>query len=559
MRIAAQWAYSEAGWDQVADDQEPAWIGIGFITAEAGGLLLLIALILGWIGSAASARAAAARCCASAASSRRAGVGLRHRRLGDGRQADLAPRELAPPPWRSWARPARAITPAWPPSSACPRSSPRSRTRSTSRRASRRATPPQPPDRHAARDGDRAARRREAGALYYALLLKDAGCSSNAARVARCSGPTTSRQARAQLVDWTRADRGPALRPHGRRAARLAAAAGRSARARGGRARPRQRRPSRPAASAARRSCACWSSRRPPPTAVRSLDEHWNGKGQPDGLRGEAIPLLARIACLAQTVEVFHHDRGVDGGAGCCASAAGAGSTPRWSTCCSACPTATSCGGASARTSAPATDLAPDDGVLVADDERLDRIAEAFAQVIDAKSPYTFSHSSGVADYRRGDRRAGSATGRTRRATAPHGPAARHRQAGRLQPHPRQAGAAHGRRVRPGPPPPGRHSEILCASRPSPPGGRRGGAPRADRRPRLPAAASPATPRPRNARILAVADVFEALSADRPYRGALPVDEALALMRRDVGTAFCPRAFGALESALAGPGLALAA
>ena len=30
-------------------------------------------------------------------------------------------------------------------------------------------------------------------------------------------------------------------------------------------------------------------------------------------------------------------------------------------------------------------------------------------------------------------------------------------------------------------------------------------------------------------------------------------------MRRDVGTAFCPRAFGALESALAGPGLALAA
>ena len=24
--------------------------------------------------------------------------------------------------------------------------------------------------------------------------------------------------------------------------------------------------------------------------AVRSLDEHWNGKGYPDGLRGDAIP-----------------------------------------------------------------------------------------------------------------------------------------------------------------------------------------------------------------------------------------------------------------------------
>ena len=47
---APQWAYSEAGWDDVADDQEPAWIGIGYITAEAGGLLLLIALILGGIG-----------------------------------------------------------------------------------------------------------------------------------------------------------------------------------------------------------------------------------------------------------------------------------------------------------------------------------------------------------------------------------------------------------------------------------------------------------------------------------------------------------------------------
>lgn len=50
MRIAAQWAYTSGGWDEIPDDLEPAWIGIGFITAEGGGLLLLIALILGWIG-----------------------------------------------------------------------------------------------------------------------------------------------------------------------------------------------------------------------------------------------------------------------------------------------------------------------------------------------------------------------------------------------------------------------------------------------------------------------------------------------------------------------------
>lgn len=33
--------------------------------------------------------------------------------------------------------------------------------------------------------------------------------------------------------------------------------------------------------------------------AIRSLDEHWNGAGHPDGLKGDEIPLLARICCLA--------------------------------------------------------------------------------------------------------------------------------------------------------------------------------------------------------------------------------------------------------------------
>jgi HD-GYP domain-containing protein (c-di-GMP phosphodiesterase class II) len=49
------------------------------------------------------------------------------------------------------------------------------------------------------------------------------------------------------------------------------------------------------------------------------------------------------------------------------------------------------------------------------------------------------------------------------------------------------------------------------------------------------------------ARILAVADIAEALSAERPYRKALPRDEVLAIMRGMVGTAICPAAFEALE------------
>src|SRR5205085_7449973 len=44
------------------------------------------------------------------------------------------------------------------------------------------------------------------------------------------------------------------------------------------------------------------------------------------------------------------------------------------------------------------TALEPPDRVLVADDELLDRVAEAFASVVDAKSPYTAHHSKGVAE-----------------------------------------------------------------------------------------------------------------------------------------------------------------
>jgi hypothetical protein len=48
MRIGAEWTYSKEGLDDAPDD--PAWVGIGFIIADLGALLLLIALIVGGIG-----------------------------------------------------------------------------------------------------------------------------------------------------------------------------------------------------------------------------------------------------------------------------------------------------------------------------------------------------------------------------------------------------------------------------------------------------------------------------------------------------------------------------
>jgi HD-GYP domain-containing protein (c-di-GMP phosphodiesterase class II) len=52
------------------------------------------------------------------------------------------------------------------------------------------------------------------------------------------------------------------------------------------------------------------------------------------------------------------------------------------------------------------------------------------------------------------------------------------------------------------------------------------------------------------ARILAVADVAEALSADRPYRSALSPDDVLDIMRRDAGPRLDPDVFAALEQVL---------
>jgi hypothetical protein len=48
MRVGAEWIYDEQGWADAAE--EPAWLGIGYITADLGGVLLLAALICGWIG-----------------------------------------------------------------------------------------------------------------------------------------------------------------------------------------------------------------------------------------------------------------------------------------------------------------------------------------------------------------------------------------------------------------------------------------------------------------------------------------------------------------------------
>ena len=51
MRLAGAWLYRLQGWDDLPDQiEQPAWLGIGFVVADWGGLLFLASLVLGGVG-----------------------------------------------------------------------------------------------------------------------------------------------------------------------------------------------------------------------------------------------------------------------------------------------------------------------------------------------------------------------------------------------------------------------------------------------------------------------------------------------------------------------------
>jgi putative nucleotidyltransferase with HDIG domain len=52
-------------------------------------------------------------------------------------------------------------------------------------------------------------------------------------------------------------------------------------------------------------------------------------------------------------------------------------------------------------------------------------------------------------------------------------------------------------------------------------------------------------------RIVTTADIFDALTADRPYRKAMPVSQAFDIMQRDLGSAIDPDCFVALQRGFA--------
>lgn len=391
-----------------------------------------------------------------------------------------------------------------------------------------------------------------ASSLFYALLLKDAGCSSNAAATCELFGADDHAVKRTwKTTDW--AGRWQSfmhvvrnVRPGGSLVARARQVAGFAGAGAVGTELVRTR--CERGADIARMLEMTDETA----AAIRALDEHWDGRGVPLGLAGEEIPLLARIACLAQTVEIFHATHGLQAALGVARDRSGRWFDPRlvrvvealrsdgafWS--------GLSAGDSRARTAA----VEPTDRVLTADGDRLDRIAHAFARVIDAKSPYTYRHSEGVALY-------AAAVGRVlgfgaealrdlRRAALLHD-VGKLGVSNRILDKPGKLSDNEFDIVK-------RHPEhtyqILARVTPF----RSLAETAASHHERMDGRGYhrgiPAGELPSAARILAVADVCDALSAERPYRSALPRERVLQIMRSDTGTALCPECFAGLEQAL---------
>ncbi len=385
--------------------------------------------------------------------------------------------------------------------------------------------------------------------LFYGLLLKDLGCSSNAARLATIFRADDLALKRAHKVtDWTRgADSARYAFEHALQGAGPVRRALKTLQIgvteKGSGREMTETRCERGADIAGMLGLS-----RETQDAIRALDEHWDGAGLPYSRRGDQIPLLGRIAGLAQTVEVFASEFGAEVACRVARERRGSWFDPAlvdallsfaddhafWSTL------------LATDQLEHVADLEPADRVLRADEARLDTIAEAFARVIDAKSPYTARHSAGVAAIAvaigeaMGHRGADLVT--LRRAGLLHDigklgvsnlildkPARlTDEEMAEMRKHPRysleillrvrrfaefaELAAAHHERLD------GKGYHLGLAA------------------PQL----SPL------ARVLAVADVCEALSAERPYRQALPREEVLAIMGKTVGSGLCPAAFEAL-------------
>jgi putative nucleotidyltransferase with HDIG domain len=141
--------------------------------------------------------------------------------------------------------------------------------------------------------------------------------------------------------------------------------------------------------------------------AVRSLEAHWDGSGYPNQMRGEEIPRLGRLCAIAQHLDMFSIGRNPGIAIETMKDWSGSWFDPElvkvalalnrrdalWTHCRAA--------DSHEATRGAVLDFDPRSSQPL-DDDQVDRICEAFAEVVDAKSHFTFRHSQGVAELARG-------------------------------------------------------------------------------------------------------------------------------------------------------------
>ena len=387
-------------------------------------------------------------------------------------------------------------------------------------------------------------------ALFYALLLKDLGCSSNSAKIVYLFGADDHAVKRsARMIDWTKANQairhcwqhvspgGSPIEKLLRMGAMLrggAAATRRIAEVRCERGAEIARLLNLPEATA---------------QAILDLDEHWDGGGHPRRLQGDEISLLGRICCLAQTVEVFFSTSGMLAALDVAERRRGRWFDPQLI------DVLVNLKGDQAFWSRLADDdliqqlreYEPTEGVLLANEDCLDRVAEGFARVVDAKSPWTYQHSTRVAEIAVGVAQQFNCTPQLlrdiRRAALLH-------DIGKL-------GVSNLILDKPGKPTPEEFEQIRKHPDFSLQILRRVGA-----FGQLADVASAHHERIDGrgyhrrqsgtefhwvSRVLAVADICEAMSAKRPYRDAIPWPKIHQIMSQDIGTGIDGDCFAALE------------